>query len=57
MAHMMIVVGYDTPTLMIKVLDPGWQTAPAAYWIPYTEFVGSASVGAYTHDIDIYEIQ
>lgn len=57
MAHMLVVVGYDTPTQMIKVLDPGWQIAPTAYWIPYSEYVGSTSVGAYAHDIDIYEIQ
>lgn len=53
---MLIVVGYDTPTQMIKVLDPSWQSAPAAYWIPYSEYVGSTAIGAYSHDIDIYEI-
>ena len=57
MAHMMIVVGYDTPTLMLKVYDPRWQTAPAQYWIPYSMYVGSSAAGAYTHDTDFYQVQ
>lgn len=57
MGHMLVVVGYDSVTAMLKVLDPGWGHAPIEYWIPYTQYTGSAVAGAYTHDRDYYQIQ
>jgi hypothetical protein len=57
MGHMLVVVGYDTATQMLKVLDPGWGHAPTEYWIPYTQYTGSTVAGAYTHDRDYYQIQ
>jgi hypothetical protein len=46
--HMLVIVGYDDPSMMLKVLDPRWQSNPDQYWIPYLDYNGGS--GAYTHE-------